>query len=81
MDCAFWVGELNEYHRGVRLCCGVERVFVRKAALVVNHVGMVIRSVFAQVFRLNTRKRGYDVKIGIIREALKAYLSHPAYTL
>jgi len=38
---------IEEYHRGIKQCCGVEKAFVRKAAAVANHIGMAIRSVFA----------------------------------
>lgn len=39
--------KIEEYHRGIKQCCGIERAFVRKAHAVINHVGMAKRSVFA----------------------------------
>jgi len=38
---------IEQYHRGIKQCCGVEKAFVRNARAVINHIGMAIRSVFA----------------------------------
>jgi len=73
---------IEEFHRGIKQCCGVERAFVRKAHAVSNHIGMAIRAFLRfEVFRLKTGKSWYEAKTTIIREALKAYLTHPNYTL
>jgi len=72
---------IEEYHWGIKQCCGVERAFIRKTAAVANHIGMAIRAFLRfEVFRLKTGKSWYEAKTSIIREVLKAYLSHPNYT-
>ncbi len=73
---------IEEYHRGIKQCCGVEKAFVRKAHAVANHIGMAIRAFLRfEIFRLKTGKSWYEAKTTIIREALQAYLAHPNYTL
>jgi hypothetical protein len=73
---------IEEYHRGIKQCCGVERAFVRKTVAVANHVGMAIRAFLRfEIFRLKTGKSWYEAKTTIIRHALQAYLAHPNYTL
>lgn len=73
---------IEEYHRGVKQCCGVERAQVRGATAVMNHIGMAVRAFLRlEAFRLRTKIGWYEAKAALIRDAIRMYLAHPIYTL
>jgi putative transposase len=73
---------IEEFHRGVKQCCGVERAQVRKARSILNHIGMSIRAfVRLELYRLMTGISWYEAKMRIMRDAVKSYIAHPIYLL
>ena len=73
---------IEEYHRGLKQFCGVERCQARSAIAQKNHIGLSIRAFFR--LACNCFKTGmswFDAKSEIIRSAVRSYLSHPKYTL
>jgi putative transposase len=73
---------IEEYHRGVKQCCGIERAQVRKAKSILNHIKMSIRAfVRLELYRLITGVSWYEAKARIVRDAVRNYLAHPIYLL
>jgi hypothetical protein len=73
---------IENYHRGLKQCCGVERCQVRAARAQRNHVGLAIRA-FLRLERhfYVTGVSWYEAKARIIRGAVRAYIAHPLYGL
>ena len=73
---------IEVYHRALKQECGVERAQVRAARAQRNHIGMAIRAfVRLEWHRVRTGIAWKMAKEGIIRQALRAYLARPWYTL
>jgi hypothetical protein len=69
-------------HRGLKQECGVARSRVRVAGAQRAHIGRAIRaSVRFEHHRLVTGVSWWEAKTGIVREAVRAYLAAPRYTL
>ncbi len=74
--------KIEEYHRGLKQFCGVERAFVRLAKAQRNHIGLAIRAFLRfEVFSLKTGYSWFEAKMRIIRDAVRAYLANPVYAL
>jgi DDE superfamily endonuclease len=79
---AEWAWGIEEYHRGLKQECGVERAQVRAGRAQRNHIGCAIRAFLRfEQHRLVTGVSWWAAKTGIIREAVRAYLAAPRYTL
>ena len=73
---------IEEYHRGVKQCCGIERAQARKARSILNHIHLSIRAfIRLELYRLMTGISWYEAKVTIIRDAVRTYLAHPIYVL
>ncbi|MDP9309948.1 MAG: transposase [Chloroflexota bacterium] len=73
---------IEEYHRGLKQCCGVERAQVRKATAQRNHILLAVRAfVRLEVHRLASGVSWYAAKTALIRDAIRAYLMHPTLRL
>ena len=73
---------IEEYHRGIKQCCGVERAQVRGAVAQMNHIACSIRAfIRLEVNRLKTGVSWYEAKLSIIRDAIRTYLVNPIFTL
>ncbi len=73
---------IEEYHRGLKQCCGVERAQVRKAAAQRNHMLFAVRAfVRLKVHRLANGISWYGAKTALIRDAIRAYLAYPPLRL
>lgn len=73
---------IEEYHRGLKQCCGVERAQVRSSRAQRNHIGLAIRAFLRlEIHWFNTGISWYEAKTSIIREAVRSYLSSPWLTL
>lgn len=73
---------IEEYHRGIKQFCGVERSQVRIAKAQRNHIGLAIRAFLRfEVVNLKTGYSWFEAKMRIIRDALRAYLANPIYAL
>lgn len=73
---------IEEYHRGLKQCCGVEKSQVRSSRAQRNHVGLAIRAFLRlEIYWFNTGISWYDSKISIVREAVRSYLAAPWLSL
>ena len=73
---------IEEYHRGIKQFVGVEKCFARKAVAQRNHIGLALRA-FLRIerHRFVTGISWFEAKVSIIRDAVRAYLAQPLYTL
>ena len=73
---------IENYHRGLKQCCGVERCQARVGRAQRNHIGMAIRA-FLRLERhfYATGVSWYEAKAQIIRGAVRAYIAQPLYKL
>ena len=79
---AEWAWGSEEYHRGLKQHCGVERAQVRAARAQRNHIGCALRAFLRlEHHRQQTGVSWWEAKTGIVREAVRAYLTAPRYTL
>jgi putative transposase len=73
---------IENYHRGIKQFCLIERAQVRSRRAWRNHICLCLRA----FLRLESHcyRRGiswYKAKTSIIREAVRAYVAHPIYSL
>jgi len=69
---------IEEYHRGIKQHCGVERCQARRARAQRNHIGLSIRAFLrlaCHCFALGIS--WFTAKLDIIREAVRTYLTAP----
>jgi putative transposase len=80
-----WAGyswTIENYHRGIKQFCLIERAQVRSRRAWRNHIGLCLRAFLR--LESHCHHRGvswYEAKTSIIREAVRAYLAHPLYSL
>lgn len=76
------VWAIEDYHRGLKQCRGVERAQVRSARAQRNHIGLSIRA-FARLswHFFTTGISWYEAKRRIVRDAIRGYLAQPLYRL
>ena len=73
---------IENYHRGLKQCCGVERAQVRAARAQRNHVGLAIRAFLRLEHHFySTGVSWYEAKARIVRGAVRAYIANPLYKL
>jgi DDE superfamily endonuclease len=80
-DNALHMWRIEEYHRGLKQFCGIERAQHRSAKAQRNHIGLSLRAFLRlEVHRLRTGVSWFEAKTAIVREAVRAYLAQPLYT-
>lgn len=73
---------IEEYHRGLKQCCGVEKAQVRSARAQRNHIGLALRAFLRlEIHWFNTGISWYESTVSIVREAVRSYLADPWLTL
>jgi hypothetical protein len=73
---------IEEYHRGLKQCCGVERAQVRSSRAQRNHIGLAIRAFLRlELHWFATGVSWYEAKAAIVRDAIRAYLAAPRFLL
>jgi putative transposase len=73
---------IEEYHRGLKQCCGVDKCFVRSARAQRNHIGCSIRAFLRlEMHWFNTGISWYESKLSIVRDAVRSYLAAPSIAL
>ena len=73
---------IENYHRQLKQCCGVERAQVRSAAAQKCHIVLSLRAfVRLEAHRLQTGISGYAAKANLVREAMRLYLQKPTIQL
>ncbi len=72
---------IEEYHRGVKQFCGIERCQLRSAAAQIAHIAFAIRA-FLRIERFCSLLgcSWFHAKTEIAREAVRAYLANPRIT-
>jgi len=69
---------IEEYHRGLKQYCGVERCQQRQSRAQRNHIGLSIRAFWRlEWHRFRTGVSWFAAKVNIIRGAVRAYLANP----
>jgi len=73
---------IEEYHRGLKQCCGAERAQVRSSRAQRNHIGLAIRAFLRlELHWLATGISWYEAKLELVRNAIRAYLAAPRFVL
>lgn len=73
---------IENYHRGIKQFCGIEKCQARSATAQRNHIGFSIRAFLRlEVFSYFTGYSWFEAKMQIIRDSIRAYLQHPKYIL
>ena len=73
---------IENYHRQLKQCCGIERAQVRSAKAQKCHILLSLRAfVRLEAYRLQTGISGYAAKANLIREAIRLYLQKPTIQL
>jgi hypothetical protein len=71
---------IETYHRGIKQFCGIERCQARSATAQRNHIELALRAFLRLEFHSFVKGISwFEAKTSIIREAVRAYLAHPAY--
>ena len=74
--------QIEVFHRGLKQFTGIEQSQHRKEKPQRNHIGLALRAFLRlEAHRLQTGVSWFDAKMSIIRDAIRAYLAHPEYTL
>ena len=73
---------IENYHRGLKQCCGIEKAQARSARAQVKNISLSIRAfVRLEVHRLRAGVSWYEAKTAIVRESVRQYLQQPLYLL
>jgi putative transposase len=73
---------IENYHRQLKQCCGIERAQVRRAEAQKCHILLSVRAfVRLEAHRLQTGISSYAAKASLIREAIRLYLQNPTIQL
>jgi len=79
-DEALRLWRIEEYHRGLKQFCGIERAQHRSAMAQRNHIGLAVRAFLRlECHRLRTGVSWFEAKTAIVREAMRTYLAQPLY--
>ncbi|MDM8555585.1 hypothetical protein QUF75_12710 [Desulfococcaceae bacterium HSG7] len=71
---------IEEYHRGLKQFCGIERCQCGAAKAWRNHICPAIRTFLRfEIFSLKSGYSQFEAETRIIRDAVRAYLSAPVY--
>lgn len=73
---------IEEYHRGIKQFCGVERCQARRAKAQRNHIGLSLRAFLrmeCHCFALGLS--WFQAKLDVIRHAVRTYLANPSMRL
>lgn len=71
---------IEMYHRGLKQQCLIERAQCRRMRPMLNHIGLCIRAFLRLESNCYQEKMSWlEAKTGIIREAVRSYLSNPLY--
>jgi putative transposase len=73
---------IENYHRGLKQCCGIEKCQARTEAAQRGHIQLALRAfVRLETHWWNSGISWYQAKTDIIRTAIRAYLANPRYLL
>lgn len=81
-DFARTAWRIEMYHRALKQQCLIERAQCRRFRPVMNHIGLCIRAFLRLESHCYREKLSwFEAKASIIRDAVRAYLSNPRYSL
>ena len=70
------------YHLGIKQFCGAERCRARSERAQRNHIGMALRAFLRLEYHCFVKGISwFEAEISIVRDAVRAYLTKPIYTL
>lgn len=73
---------IEQYHRGIKQFCGIERCQARATKAQRNHIGLALRGFLClERYSFRTGHSWFELKTRIVREAVRAYLAQPLHTL
>lgn len=73
---------VEEYHRGLKQCCGAERAQVRSSRAQRNHTRLAIRAFLRlELHWFATGISWYEAKQALVRDTIRAYLAAPRFVL
>lgn len=73
---------IEMYHRALKQQCLIERAQCRRQRPVLNHIGLCIRAFVRLESHCYQKKMSWiEAKTDIIRDAVRAYLANPRYSL
>lgn len=74
--------QIKQYHRGIKQYCLIERAQARRRRPWQNHIGLCRRA-FLRLESHSFREKvsWHEAKVSIIRDAIRAYLVNPRYSL
>ena len=73
---------IEQFHRGIKQFSGIERCQARSRRAQRNHIGLALRAFLrVEVHCHRTGISWFEAKTSIIREAVRAYLAKPLFTL
>jgi putative transposase len=73
---------IENYHRGIKQFCLIERAQVRSCRAWRNHIGLCLRAFLRlESHCYHTGISWFESKATIIREAVRAYIANPLYSL
>jgi putative transposase len=73
---------IEEYHRGIKQFCGVERCQARRGKAQRNHIGLSIRAFLRMECHCFALGLGwFQAKLDVIRHAVRIYLANPSMLL
>lgn len=73
---------IEQFHRGIKQFSGIERCQARSRRAQRNHIGLALRAFLRlEVHCHQTGISWFEAKTAIIREAVRAYLANPLFTL
>ena len=76
------VWAIEEYHRGLKQYCSIERPHARGHHAQRNHIGPAIRALLRlECHRYSTGVSRAEAKARVIREAVRGYVSRPLHVL
>lgn len=74
--------QIEQYHRGIKQFCLIERAQARRPRPVRNHIGLCLRAFLRiESHCYHTGTSWFEAKTSIIRAAVTAYLVNPRYSL
>jgi hypothetical protein len=73
---------IENYHRGLKQCCAVEKAQVRSATGQKNHLLLALRAFLRlEAHRLRTGLSWYEAKLALVRDAIRSARTHFHWSL
>jgi putative transposase len=74
--------KIEEYHRGIKQFCGVERCQARRNSVQRAHIMMALRAFLRfEIQRITTGITWFETKLSITRNAVSQFIRNPIYDL